>query len=123
MRSVAGGLIPFYNDPVIVNVSTATPVITLPMAYTRERYFNLTPPIAAPRTLALSGASRGRAINVKFSIDAGIALTLPSNFVMSNGLFDNATKEYTPLDTGAYTLTAWYDGTTWNATIIGPDNV
>lgn len=127
MKAGAGELIAVYDDPQIKEVDTGTAVITLRMGYTLDRTFFLDPIIAAPVSFVLTQANRGRRLSVKFSIDASDpanVITLPANFVMSSGQFDNATKIWTPIpgDTGAYTLTAWFDGVNWNATIIGPDN-
>lgn len=92
------------------------------MGYTLERFFLLSPTITANRALALSQTTRARKVKIKFSADAGVVLTLPANWVMSYANFDDATKELTLLDAGAFELSAWFDGTNWNAELNGPDN-
>jgi len=114
-----------YNDPTISFIDTdgGGGVILLPMGYTRERFFNLAPIITVNTEFELTQFIRARKINVKFSAEAGVVLTLWENTIMSSVQFVLATRNYLITDTGAYTLTSWWDGEAWNTQIVGPDNV
>lgn len=122
MTSLAGELISRYNDPQVKSADTSGANINLNMGYTKERFFSSTDPIAAPASVQISRDARTTLFRWKFTMAALVAITFPDDFVMSDALFDDATKEWTPLDLGDYSLTAWWDGTSWTASIVGPDN-
>jgi hypothetical protein len=99
-------------------VATAGATLTLDMNSLAERIFKGDATITGPKTLALSNS--GNALNIPsfiFTLSGLHALTLPSNFKMSDARWNSGTKVWTPLDAGQYNAKAVFDGTSWLLTI------
>jgi len=122
-----GGAGELISGPFFIGLTTpvnaAAGAINLRLGYGQARNFATVTTIAAAAAVSLLGALFGRQINWSFTINAGVPLTLPSTFRMSDNRFVEATKIWTPDEAGRYTLSAWWDGTAWNTTIsLSPQN-
>lgn len=105
-----------------VQVVTGGAVITLAMAAKQTRQFIPDAVISAPKTWVVTGTDPF-IFQFSFELDGAHAQTMPADFVMNDGLWDDATKTWTPLSAGTYFAEAAYDGTVWTLTINGPTTI
>lgn len=99
-------------------VDTSGAAIALDLGYQVKKVLNSSDTIAAPAVVSVINDAPSLEFTWSFPIDAGVALTLPPDFVMSDPFF--AGGVWTPLDAGNYCMTGKYDGTNWIIDIEGP---
>ena len=93
--------------------------ITLDLLNRQLREFTPSAVIAAPKTWALANTNQAFEFRFRFTLTGLHAQTMPSNFRMTDPLFDTVTNIWTPLDVGEYEAHGTFDGTNWNLSIIG----
>lgn len=101
------------------SVSTIPDPIVLNMAGAAQKNFVGSADITEAKTWQLANAARGQQFFLNFVLDGLYAQTFPANFVMSDALWDDATKTWTPFDAGEYQAQAIYNGTNWVLSIVG----
>lgn len=99
-------------------VDTSGAAIVLNMGYQVNKDLNGSATIAAPATITFTNDEPTMGFKFFFTIDAGVALTLPANVLMNDPQF--AAGVWTPLDAGDYVMLGRWDGTNWLVEIQGP---
>lgn len=94
-------------------IETVTPdvsggTIDLPMSSAEMIY--ILGNLGVIKTFTFTG-SVSKKINIKIPMTALVALTFPSSVVMSDSRWDGTA--WTPLETGLYHGTGFYDGSSW----------
>jgi len=101
------------------SVSTISDPMVLNFAGSNQKNFVGSADILAAKTWELANAGNAQEFKFNFVLDAAYAQTMPNNFVMSDALWDDATKTWTPFDAGEYQASAVYNGTHWVLSIVG----
>lgn len=96
-----------------LTIETVTPdvsggTIDLPMTSTEMIY--ILGNLGSIKTFTFTG-SVSKKFNIKIPMTALVALTFPASVVMSDSRWDGTA--WTPLETGTYYGTAFYDNTNW----------
>lgn len=110
------------NDPLQrVEVDTSGNIV-IDMDSRKDRMFTGSDPITAHSELSFSNAANALRFTFFFEIAAGgtEVLTLPDTFILDDGGWDDAEKEWTPSQAGAYKMVGEFDGTNWHVEIHGP---
>lgn len=104
----------------LTSVNVAPNPVVLNMGGEVVRDFVGNAVITAPKTWALSNDTDALEFKFSFEIDGAHAMTMPADFIMSDALWNDATKTWTPFDPGIYQANASFNGTDWILSIIGP---
>lgn len=111
---------PFLQDDREIDTSGAA--IELDMAMRKERKFTSSDDITDDVTVSVPNDANATEFDWYFTLDDAHTLTLPDAFVMSDAKFNNATKKWAAEEAGDYMMHAVKFGSTWRASISGPDN-
>lgn len=88
-----------------------------------ESLFSSADPINAARAIQLLNDTRALKFEASFEVSALPApITMPASFIMSDALWDNGGKIWTPLDVGKYFMKASKLNGNWMTQIFGPFN-
>ncbi len=104
----------------LTQVNTAINPLVLNMGGEVVRDFVGNAVIAAPKTWSLSNDTDALEFKFNFEISGLHAMTMPADFIMSDALWNDATKKWQPLDIGTYQASAAFNGTNWILSIVGP---
>ena len=104
-----------------IPIDSAGTEITLPLA-AKQRMFVCTDDIDEAKEWVKSSVEATLFIpSIRFKIvDDLWPQTFPADFYMSDALWDDGTKVWTPEDLGEYEASVTYDGTRYTLRIIGP---
>lgn len=100
-----------------LTIETVTPDIsggTIDLPMTSAEMIYILGNLGAIKTFTFTG-SVSKKFNIKIPMTALVALTFPASVVMSDSRWDGTA--WTPLETGLYHGTGFYDGTSWAITI------
>jgi hypothetical protein len=98
-------------------ITTVTPDIsggTIDLAMTNTEMIFILGNIGVIKTFTFTGSVTTK-FNIKIPMTALVALTFPATVVMSDSRWDGTS--WTPLETGLYHGTAFFDGTNWALSI------
>jgi len=105
------------SDLTSAGISTLTPDVsggTIDLSMTHPEMIYVLGNIGSIKTFTFTG-SVSKKFNIKIPMTALVALTFPASVVMSDSRWDGSA--WTPLETGTYYGTAFYDGTNWSISI------